>query len=73
MYEPDSKKMRFNFLPNDKNLRYSKLKAFVDDELKMPQIVKTLLDREENMVGKGENAGDQHFLLFPQCFLKLSL
>ena len=24
-------------------------------------------------MGKGENAGFQHFLLFPQCFLKLSL
>ena len=24
----------------------------------------------ENMVGKGENAGLQHFLLFPQCFQK---
>ena len=23
----------------------------------------------ENMVGKGENTGNQHFLLFPQCFL----
>ena len=23
----------------------------------------------ENIVGKGENAGDQHFLLFPQCFI----
>ena len=23
----------------------------------------------ENIVGKGENAGKQHFLLFPQCFL----
>ena len=23
----------------------------------------------ENNVGKGENAGNQHFLLFPQCFL----
>ena len=22
----------------------------------------------ENPVGKGRNAGDQHFLLFPQCF-----
>ena len=22
------------------------------------------------MVGKGENAGNQHFLLFPQCFQK---
>ena len=25
-------------------------------------------DRVENLVGKGENAGYQHFLLFPQCF-----
>ena len=23
----------------------------------------------ENIGGKGENAGNQHFLLFPQCFL----
>ena len=23
----------------------------------------------ENIVGKGENAGNWHFLLFPQCFL----
>ena len=22
----------------------------------------------ENAVGKGENAGNQHFLIFPQCF-----
>ena len=27
-------------------------------------------DRTENIVGKGENAGDQHFLLFPLCFQK---
>ena len=24
--------------------------------------------RPENIVGKGENAGNQHFLLYPQCF-----
>ena len=27
----------------------------------------------ENIVGKGENAGYQHFLLFPQCFQKVPL
>ena len=27
-------------------------------------------ERLENIVGKGGNAGDQHFLLFPQCFQK---
>ena len=26
----------------------------------------------ENIVGKVENAGNQHFLLFPQCFQKTS-
>ena len=24
----------------------------------------------QNIVGKGENAGYQHYLLFPQCFQK---
>ena len=32
----------------------------------------SVFDREENIVGKGENAGYQHFLLFPQCFQKPS-
>ena len=27
---------------------------------------------KKNIFGKGENAGDQHFLLFPQCFLIFS-
>ena len=31
-----------------------------------------MLGRIENIVGKGENAGYQHFLLFPRCFHKLS-
>ena len=30
----------------------------------------SVFDRVENIVGKGENAGHQHFLLFPQCFEK---
>ena len=29
-----------------------------------------VFDRVENIVEKGENAGYQHFLLFPQCFQK---
>ena len=31
-----------------------------------------LSDREENIVGKGEIARYEQFLLFPQCFQKLS-
>ena len=28
----------------------------------------SVFDRVKNTVGKGENAGYHHFLLFPQCF-----
>ena len=36
-----------------------------------PDFLTTLTKKKplENIVGKGENAGNQHFLLFPQCFL----
>ena len=30
--------------------------------------IENLLGSVENIVGKQENAGHQHFLLFPQCF-----
>ena len=33
-------------------------------------MAKFVLDKTENIVGKEENAGYQHFLLFPQCFQK---
>ena len=36
----------------------------------MIQMAKFDLDKEENIVGKEENAGYQHFLLFPRCFSK---
>ena len=53
--------------PDDKNLYWSKLKAFTDI-LKVAQMTKFVIDSLENIVGKGENAGYQYFLLFPQCF-----
>ena len=34
---------------------------------------KFILGKVENSVGKGENAGYQHFLLFLQCFQKAYL
>ena len=46
------------------------MKAFADDSLNVVQIMEFAFDRVENIVGKGENAGHQHFLLFPQCFEK---
>ena len=33
----------------------------------------SVCERVENIVGKGENAGHQHFLLFPLCFQKFCL
>ena len=57
----------FNPLPDDKILDWSKLKAFADDKLNLAEKLKFILGSVENIVGKGENAGDQHFLLFPQC------
>ena len=32
----------------------------------------SVTDKEENIVGKGENAGYQHFLIIPQCFRRPS-
>ena len=36
-------------------------------------MTKFVLDWVENIVGKGENIGYHHFLLFPQSFPKPSL
>ena len=58
----------FNSLTNDKILHLSKSKAFADDKTNVTQNVKYFLERIGNIVEKGENAGYQHFLLFPQCF-----
>ena len=33
-------------------------------------MAKIVMDKTENTVGKEENAGYQHFLVFPQCFQK---
>ena len=62
-----------NSFPNDKILDLTKLKAFADDKLKIAKMRISLFDRVENTVGKGENAGYQHFLLFPWCFPKPSI
>ena len=60
-----------NPFPNEKYLDLTKFKAFADDKLNAAEIITSLSGRVENIVGKGENAGYQHFLLFPQCFQRL--
>ena len=69
----EMRKCSLNSLPHNKILDWSKLKAFADDKLNATEKLKFVLGRVENIVGKGENAGYQHFLLFPQCFQKPSL
>ena len=48
--------------------------SLADNKNNCDRKVKFVLGRKENVVGKGENAGYQHFLLFLflPCFEKLS-
>ena len=59
-----------NSLPNDKISHLSKLKAFADYKINVNKKFKFGFGRVENIVRKGENAGYQHFLLFPTMFSK---
>ena len=68
LYDPVKKS--FKPLPNDKFLDWSIFKAFADDKINVNKKLKYRLGRVENILGKGENVGYQHFLLFTQCFQK---
>ena len=59
-------------LTHDKILDWTELKAFADDKINIAEMMISLSDRLENIVGKRENAGFQRFLLFLQCFQKPS-
>ena len=64
-------KIFFDFLPQSRNIDWTKLKACGANEPNFAIMV-SLFDKKEITVGNGENAGYQHFLLFTQCFLKNS-
>ena len=49
--------VNYNSLTNDKILDWSKLKPFADDKRFVTEKLKFVLERVENMVGIGENAG----------------
>ena len=53
------------------NIDCSKLKAFADEK-NVTTTLKVAFGSVENIVGKGEIAGYQHFLIFPQCFQEAS-
>ena len=69
---------QFNYvgtiIKNSKNkiLVETKLKVFAEDISNIAELIIPVFDSVENIVGKGENAGYQHFLLFLQCFQKAS-
>ena len=62
---------KYNSSPNNKLLDWSKLKAFADKKNKDEKL-KFLLGWVKNKVGKGENAGYQHFLFSHTVFSKAS-
>ena len=61
-----------NPLSNDKILEWSKFKAHADNKINVIQNLNLVLEGLENILGKGENTGYQHFLLFRKCFQKAS-
>ena len=61
-----------NCVPNNTILNMTNLKAFPDAKICATQMSRFLFDWVENIMRKGENAGHQHFLLFPQCSQKVS-
>ena len=68
----DAKRKTVNSLPNDETSDWSKMKAFADDKINVSKNLRSVLERIQNIVGKGENVGNQHFLLFLQYFPKAS-
>ena len=54
----------------DKKFGCPNSKHFADEKFIVSQNMKFVFHRVENIVGKGGNAGYQHFLPFPQVFLR---
>ena len=57
-----------NSLPNDKILDHIKLKELADDKMNATKKITIVIGWVDNITGKEENAGYQHFFLFLQCF-----
>ena len=63
--------MTLDSLPNDKFFNLVQIESNCRrQKKKVLEKIIFVFDRVENIVGKGQNAGYQHFLLFPQCFQK---
>ena len=50
------------------------MKAFADDKFDVAKwLILSMFGRVVKLVGKGENAGYQHFLLFPQVLKRVTV
>ena len=54
--------MKSLYQTNNKVVGLSKFKAFADDKIYMRENLQFVFGSMEIIVGKGENAGNQHFL-----------
>ena len=68
--EPCSAKSGLNSLQTYKILDQFNFEAIADNTLYVTEKLNFVLERVDNIAGKGENSGYQNFLLFPQCFQK---
>ena len=60
----------FNSFAKQQILDFYKLKEFADDNFNIDENGSKFSKQVENIVGKGEIARYEQFLLFPQCFQK---
>ena len=63
----------FKLLPNVKFIDSTELKAIGVNNSNLTYMFGLVSDGVKNIVGKGENAGQQHFLFYLQCFQKFFL
>ena len=70
-YKPGLVLERVKSLSNDKILDMDKLRVFADDKINVAQIMISVFDRIENIVGKGENVGFFFKVVkSPDCLVK---
>ena len=64
------KKKSHSLFTERQNFRQFQIESFYRRQNESDLKLKFVSERIENILGKGENAGYQHFLLFPKCFHK---
>ena len=54
-------------------LTLNPMKGFAGYNLYVAEMMTSVFSRVQNIIRRGENAHNQHFLLLPQCILKVFL